>query len=189
MAETVRFVRIFLPEGNRMAEIISNAAIPTVVFLIVVTAFAKGVPVFDTFIEGAKEGVRTAFDILPVMVGILAGVAVLNGSGLVDILTALLQKPMEAVGIPKETLPLLLIRPFSGSASLGIFSDQISRVGPDTFIGRALSTIMGSSETVLYTLAVYFGAANVKNTRHAVAASLISSYAGMIAAIFICRIL
>lgn len=172
-----------------MMDLLSNAAIPVVVLLIVVTAYIKGVPVFDTFVEGAREGARTAFDILPVMVGILAGVAVLNGSGLIDMLTGLLQKPAEAIGIPREILPLLLIRPFSGSASLGLFSEQITRVGPDTFLGRALSTIMGSSETVLYTLAVYFGAANVKNTRHAVAASLISSYAGMLAAIFICRII
>ncbi len=172
-----------------MAELLSNAAIPAVVFLIVVTAYIKGVPVFDTFVEGAKEGARTAFDILPVMVGILAGVAVLNGSGLIDIMTGLLQKQAQAAGIPGETLPLLLIRPFSGSASLGLFSEQIAKVGPDTFLGRALSTIMGSSETVLYTLAVYFGGAKVKNTRHAIAASLISSYTGMLAAIFICRII
>lgn len=172
-----------------MMDLLSNAAIPAVVLLIVVTAYIKGVPVFDTFVEGAKEGARTAFDILPVMVGILAGVAVLNGSGLIDMLTGLLQKPAEAIGIPREILPLLLIRPFSGSASLGLFIDQLAKVGPDTFLGRALSTVMGSSETVLYTLAVYFGAANVKNTRHAVAASLISSYAGMLAAIFICRII
>lgn len=170
-------------------DFISNAAIPAVVFLIVVTAFIRGVPVFDTFIEGAKEGARTALDILPVMMGILAGVAVLEGSGLIDIMTGLLQKPAEAVGIPREILPLMLIRPFSGSASLGLFTEQIAKVGPDTFLGRALSTLMGSSETVLYTLAVYFGAANVKNTRHAIVASLISSYAGMLTAIFICRII
>jgi len=172
-----------------MAELLSSIAIPLVFLLITATAFIKGVPVFDNFVEGAKEGARTAFDILPVMVGILAGVAALNGSGLVDIITGLLQKPAEAAGIPREAIPLLLIRPFSGSASLGLFAAQIEKVGPDTFLGRALSTVMGSSETVLYTLAVYFGAANVRNTRHAIAASLVSSYAGMLAAIFICRVL
>jgi len=172
-----------------MMDLLSNAAIPAVILLIVVIAYIRGVPVFDTFVEGAKEGARTAFDVLLVMVGILAGVAVLDGSGFIDMMTGLFQKPAEAIGIPREILPLLLIRPFSGSASLGLFSEQISKVGPDTFLGRALSTIMGSSETVLYTLAVYFGAANVKNTRHAVAASLLSSYAGMLAAIFICRII
>lgn len=172
-----------------MIDLLSNAAIPAVVVLIVVIAFIKGVPVFDTFVEGAREGARTAFDILPVMVGIMAAVATLDGSGLIHIMTSLFQKPAEAVGIPREALPLLLIRPFSGSASLGLFTEQIAKVGPDTFLGRALSTIMGSSETVLYTLAVYFGAANVRNTRHAIVASLISSYAGMFAAIYICRIL
>lgn len=172
-----------------MADFLANAAIPVVVLLIVVTAYIKGVPVFDTFVEGAKEGAKTALDILPVMVGILAAVATLNGSGLIAILTNLLEGPAEAAGVPDEILPLLIIRPFSGSASLGLFTDAVSRVGPDTYLGRVLSTIMGSSETVLYTLAIYFGACNVKNTRHALAASLISSYAGMLAAVFICRIL
>lgn len=172
-----------------MINLLANAAIPAVVLIIVITAYLKGVPVFDVFIEGAKEGARTAFDILPIMVGILAAVATLDGSGCIDILTDLFKKPAEAIGIPHEVLPILLIRPFSGSAALGIFTEQISKVGPDTYLGRALSTIMGSSETVLYTIAVYFGAANIKNTRHAVTASLISSYAGMLAAVFICKII
>jgi spore maturation protein B len=172
-----------------MVDFLAAAAIPAVVLIIVLTAYFKGIPVFDTFVEGAKEGARTAFDILPVMVGILAAISMLTGSGLIDILTNLLKKPAQIVGIPEEILPLLIIRPFSGSASLGLFTDTITKVGPDSFLGRALSTIMGSSETVLYTLAVYFGACQVKNTRHALAASLISSYAGMFAAIAICRIL
>jgi spore maturation protein B len=172
-----------------MVDFLAAAAIPAVVLIIVLTAYFKGIPVFDTFVEGAKEGAKTAFDILPVMVGILAAISMLTGSGLIDILTNLLKKPAQALGISEEILPLLIIRPFSGSASLGLFTDTITRVGPDSFLGRALSTIMGSSETVLYTLAVYFGACQVKNTRHALAASLISSYAGMFAAIAICRIL
>lgn len=172
-----------------MVDFLAAAAIPAVVLLIVLTAYIKGVPVFDTFVEGAKEGAKTAFDILPVMVGILAAISMVTGSGLLDILSGLLKKPAQILGIPEEILPLLIIRPFSGSASLGLFTDTIARVGPDSFLGRALSTVMGSSETVLYTLAVYFGACQVKNTRHALAASLISSYASMLAAIAICRIL
>jgi len=169
--------------------IISDFSIPGVILLIVLTAYIKGVPVFDVFIEGAKEGAETAFNILPTMVGIIAAVSILNASGLIDILTNLISKPLSLIGIPPETAPILLIRPFSGSASLGIFSEQIKTYGADTYIGRVLSTIMGSSETVLYTLAVYFGATNVKDTRHAVAASLISSYMGMLASIYICKII
>lgn len=169
--------------------IISDFSLPGVILLIVLMAYLKGIPVFDVFIEGAKEGAETAFTILPTMVGIIAAVAILNASGLIDILTNLISKPFELIGVPPETLPVLLIRPFSGSASLGMFSEQIRIYGVDTYIGRVLSTIMGSSETVLYTLAVYFGATNAKNTRHAVAASLISSYLGMFAAIYICKIL
>lgn len=170
-------------------DFIANFSIPGVILIIVLFGYFKGIPVFDTFVEGAKEGAKTAFDILPVMVGIIAAVSILNASGLISILTNLVKGPFQLIGIPPEIIPILLIRPFSGSASLGLFTEQIKLYGADNYIGRALSTIMGSSETVLYTLAVYFGGANVKNTRHAVAASLISSYAGMLAAIYICKIL
>jgi len=169
--------------------IISNFSIPVVILIIVLNAYLKGVPVFDVFIEGAREGAKTAFNILPTMVGIIAAVSILNASGLIDILTGLISKPLDLIGIPSETAPILLIRPFSGSASLGLFSEQIKAYGADTYIGRVLSTIMGSSETVFYTIAVYFGATRVKDTRHAVAASLISSYMGMLASIYICKIL
>ncbi|NLL95700.1 MAG: spore maturation protein [Clostridiaceae bacterium] len=172
-----------------MVDFISNFMIPAVILLIILAAYIKGVPVFDVFVEGAKIGAKTSFNILPVMVGIIMAVSVLNASGLIDILTSLIAKPLSLIGIPPETIPVLLIRPFSGSASLGMFSELIKKYGADSYIGRVLSTIMGSSETVLYTLAVYFGAANVKNTRHAIAASLISSYLGMLTAIYICKIL
>lgn len=170
-------------------DFISNLMIPAVILLIILVAYIKGIPVFDVFVEGAKDGAKTSFNILPVMVGIIMAVSVLNASGLIDILSGLLAKPLGIIGIPPETIPILLIRPFSGSASLGMFSEQIKKYGADSYIGRTLSTIMGSSETVLYTLAVYFGATNVKNTRHAVAASLISSYLGMLSAIYICKVL
>lgn len=168
---------------------ISDFSLPGVILLIVLAAYLKGIPVFDVFIEGAKEGAKTAFNILPTMVGIIAAVSILNASGLINILTNLISKPLDFIGVPPETAPVLLIRPFSGSASLGMFSEQIKIYGADTYIGRVLSTIMGSSETVLYTIAVYFGATSAKDTRHAVAASLISSYMGMFAAIYICKIL
>ncbi|HBR01506.1 MAG TPA: spore maturation protein [Ruminiclostridium sp.] len=170
-------------------DFIANISIPAIVLIIVITAWIKGVPVFDTFVEGAKEGAKTAFDVLPVMVGILAAVSILNASGFIDILSNLLKGPAALVGISPEIIPMLILRPFSGSASLGLFTEQIRAYGADTYLGRALSTIMGSSETVLYTLAVYFGAADVKNTRHALAASLIASYAGMLAAVYICKVL
>ncbi len=170
-------------------DFISNLMIPAVILLIILVAYIKGIPVFDEFVEGAKEGAKTSFNILPVMVGIIMAVSVLNASGLIDILSGLISKPLSIIGIPPETIPVLLIRPFSGSASLGMFSEQIKKYGADSYIGRTLSTIMGSSETVLYTLAVYFGATNVKNTRHAIAASLISSYLGMLTAIYICKVL
>lgn len=170
-------------------DFIANLAIPAVILLIILVGYFRGIPVFDVFVEGAKEGAKTAFDILPVMAGIIAAVSMLNASGLFDVLTQLIKGPLIFIGIPAEVIPVLLIRPFSGSASLGLFTEQIRMYGPDSYLGRVLSTIMGSTETVLYTLAVYFGGANVKNTRHAVTAALISSYAGMLAAIYICKVL
>lgn len=170
-------------------DFISNLTIPAVILIILLTAYIKGIPVFDTFVEGAKDGAKTAFNILPVMVGFIMAVSVLNASGLIDILTGLVAKPLKLIGIPPEIIPVLLVRPFSGSASLGMFSELIKKYNADSYTGRVLSTIMGSSETVLYTLAVYFGAANVKNTRHAVVVSLVSSYLGMLVAIYICKVL
>ncbi|NLL66146.1 MAG: spore maturation protein, partial [Clostridiaceae bacterium] len=138
-------------------DLLSSFSIPGVILIVVLVAYFKGIPVFDAFIEGAREGAETAFNILPTMVGIIAAVSILNASGLIDILTNLISRPLGLIGIPPETVPVLLIRPFSGSASLGLFSEQIKIYGADTYIGRVLSTIMGSSETVLYTIAVYFG--------------------------------
>lgn len=168
---------------------IANFAVPAIILIIVIYGWLKGVPVFDVFVEGAKEGAKTAFDILPVMVGIIAAVSILNASGLIAILANMMKAPLEFVGIPSEVIPVLLIRPFSGSASLGLFTELIKTYGADSYLGRVLSTIMGSSETVLYTLAVYFGATSAKNTRHAVLASLISSYTGILVAIYICKII
>ncbi|NLM74177.1 MAG: spore maturation protein [Clostridiaceae bacterium] len=170
-----------------MIDFISKFSVPGVIFFIVVIGYLKKVPVFDAFVEGAKEGASAAFEVLPVMVGILTAVSLINASGLIDILTSLVKGPLSLLGVPAEIVPILLIRPFSGSASLGLFTQQIKLFGADTYLGRTLSTIMGSSETVLYTLPVYFGAANVKDTRHAVAASLIASYTGMLVSIYICK--
>lgn len=172
-----------------MLDFLSYAAMPLLVLVIIAGGYLRGIQVFDAFLEGAKEGAKAAFDVLPVMIGILAAVSMLNASGFIEILTGLIHKPAGALGVQKELLPLLIIRPFSGSASMGLFTEQISKVGPDSYLGNVLSTIMGSSETVIYTLAVYFGAANVENTRNALFASLVSSYAGMFAAVYICKIL
>lgn len=172
-----------------MIDFIAGFSVAAVIFIIIAIAYIKGVPVFDAFVEGAREGAKAAVDVLPVMVGILAAVSILNTSGLIDILTNLIKAPLQLIGIPSEIVPMLLLRPISGSASLGLFTEQIKAFGPDSYLGRALSTIMGSSETVLYILPVYFGAVNVKNTRHAAAASIIASYSGMLAAIYLCRIL
>lgn len=168
---------------------LSKAAIPVLIVVILVLGAYKKVPVFDTFLEGAKEGLSTTLRILPVLVGIMLGIEVLKASGAMDMLVRLLQPIAALFGIPKEILPMAILRPISGSASLGLLSQQLEEYGADSYIGKTLSVMMGSTETIFYTITVYFGAIGVKKTRFTLWVSLLSGLAGMIASVIICRIL
>lgn len=168
---------------------ISKAAIPGLIIIILIMGIIKKVPVFDTFIEGAKEGLETTVRILPVLVGIMLGVEVLNASGALDMIVSLLTPLANLFNIPVEILPMAIIRPISGSASLGLLSSQLKEYGPDSLIGRILSVMMGSTETIFYTITVYYGAIGVKKTRYTLWVALIAGLAGMISAVIVCRVL
>jgi spore maturation protein B len=168
---------------------LSKAAIPLLIVIILVLGAWKKVPVFDTFLEGAKEGLSTTLRILPVLVGIMLGIEILKASGAMDMLVGLLRPIASLFGIPKEILPLAILRPISGSASLGLLSQQLEEYGADSYVGKTLSVMMGSTETIFYTITVYFGAIGVKKTRFTLWVALISSLAGMVASVIICRIL
>jgi spore maturation protein B len=168
---------------------LSKAAIPVLIVVILVLGAYKKVPVFDTFLEGAKEGLSTTLRILPVLVGIMLGIEVLKASGAMDMLVRLLQPIAALFGIPKEILPMALLRPISGSASLGLLSQQLEEYGADSYIGKTLSVMMGSTETIFYTITVYFGAIGVKKTRFTLWVALLSGLTGMISSVIICRIL
>ncbi len=146
-------------------------------------------PLSDDFIEGAREGIGSALKLLPTLILLLCTVSFFSTSGATEWLTSLLSPLCERIGLPSELLPLLILRPMSGSAANAVAADLFERTGPDSFIGQTASVIMGSSDTILYIAAVYFSAVGVKKSRHA----LPVSFAVMLFCIFfscvLCRIL
>jgi spore maturation protein B len=140
-------------------------------------------------VEGAKEGFTTAIRIIPYLVAMLVGIAIFRASGAMDLLRALVAPITSLIGMPPEALPMAIMRPLSGSGSLGIMTELMKTHGPDSLIGIMASTMYGSSETTFYVLAVYFGAVAIKNTRHAVPVGIIADVVGMLAAVWIVNLL
>lgn len=168
---------------------ISLIAIPLVLFLFLGWGILKKVKVYEVFVEGAKDGFNVAIRIIPYLVAMLAAIGIFRASGAMDLLTSVLAPVTSLIGMPPETLPMALMRPLSGSGSLGIMTELMKVHGPDSLIGIMASTMYGSSETTFYVLAVYFGAVGIKNTRHAVPTGLIADVVGMLAAVWIVNLL
>jgi spore maturation protein B len=169
--------------------IVSIIAIPLILLVFLGWGIAKKVKVYEVFVEGAKDGFNTAVRIIPYLVAMLMAIGVFRASGAMDLFVSLLSPLTNLIGMPAETLPMALMRPLSGSGSLGIMTELMKTHGPDSFIGVLASTMYGSTETTFYVLAVYFGSINVKNTRHALPAGLIADLVGMVAAVVACRML
>lgn len=165
--------------------LISNLIIPVTIFSIILFGYSKKVEVYDTFIEGAKEGILTVFDILPTLIGLMTAVSVLRGSGILDLIMNFFRPLVEHTGFPAEIIPLSMMRLVSSSASTGILLDLFKTFGPDSFIGRLASTMMGCTETVFYTMSVYFMSINIKNTGYTLAGALLSNVAGIIASFYV----
>jgi len=168
-------------------KIISTYAIPVFIFVVLVYGYIKGVNVYDSFIEGAKEGLTTAFRVLPYMVAIFVAIGIFRSSGAMDVLITVIAPVTNLLGIPPSILPLAIIRPMSGIASTSMLAEMFRLYGPDSYIGRVASTMMGSTETVFYTISVYYGYIGVKKTRHTVWAALLADLAGLIASIVVCN--
>lgn len=172
-----------------IVEIVSTIAIPLLIFLFVGFGVYKKVKIYEQFIEGAKKGFNIAVRIIPYLVAILVAIGIFRAGGAMDLLIKGLEPITNLIGMPAEALPMALMRPLSGSGSLGVMTEIISVHGPDSFIGILVSTFFGSTETTFYVLAVYFGAVNIKKTRHAVAAGLLADVAGILGALFIVKLL
>lgn len=147
----------------------------------------KKINVFEAFVEGAKDGFSTSMSLIPYLIAMMVAIGMLRASGFFELLSAWLGPLLMRVGMPPELLPLALIRPFSGSASNGLMADLMHQYGGNSLIGQMAGTMMGSTETTFYVIAVYFGIVNIQRTRHAIPAGLLADLAGIIASVWICR--
>lgn len=168
---------------------ISNIAMPMVIVIIIVYGVKEKNKVFDTFLIGAKEGIETTFSIFPTLIGIFLAIGVFRNSGILDFLIKLISHITNKFNFPSEILPLAILRPISGSASIGIATDIMKQYGVDSIIGKIASTIMGATETTFYTIAIYTGCVGIKKTRCALAAALIADFVGIVVAVIVCQIL
>jgi spore maturation protein SpmA len=165
----------------------STMAIPFFVSFFPLYAFARGVKVYEEFVEGAKEGFNVAVRIIPYLVAILVAVGMFRAAGGIEMVAQWLAPVLNRIGFPADLLPVVLVRPLSGSATTGLFAELVKAHGPDSFIARTAGTIMGSTETTFYVLAVYFGSVGIRRTRHAVLAGLTADLTGVVASFLICR--
>lgn len=172
---------------NQMALTVSNVTILLFVVGIPVYGAYRGLAVFDVFVTGAKKGFETSINIVPYLVAMIVAIGMLRASGFFELLANLLAPILGKIGMPSELLPLALIRPFSGSAATGMMADIIHEHGGNALISNMAATIMGSTETTFYVIAVYFGSIGITKTRHAIAAGLLADLAGVIASVAVCN--
>ncbi|GAA0364282.1 spore maturation protein [Bacillus horti] len=171
-----------------LLSVVSLWAIPCLIGLILIYGALKKVPVYETFIDGAKEGFHTAINIIPHLVGMLVAITIFRASGALDYFLSFISPLLQVLRIPSEIVPLALIRPISGTGGLAITTDIIETFGPDSFLGRLASTMQGSTDTTLYILTVYFGAVGIRKIGYALKIGLWADAAAAIAALVICTI-
>jgi spore maturation protein B len=163
-------------------------AIPVMIAFIPLYAAFRKVPVYETFVDGAKDGFDTAVRIIPHLVGMMTAISIFRASGALDMFVSAVQPLLDSVGIPGEVLPLGILRTITGAGSLAYATDLIQEHGPDSLIGRIASTIQGSTDTTLYVITVYFGAVGIRNARYAIKVGLFSDLVGFVTAIAICML-
>ena len=169
-------------------ELMVNLLMPGIIALTALWGMVKRVDVYDALVAGAGEGLGVLIRIVPPMIGLLTAVYMLRASGALELAARALGPALELLGIPPETVALLLVRPISGSAALGVGAELISTYGPDSAVGRTAAVMLGSTETTFYTIAVYFGAAGINKTRYAVPAALCADLVGFAAAALAVRL-
>ena len=164
---------------------VSDMILPLLLAGIILLGLSKGVKVYDVFIEGAKGGFRTVLGILPTMIGLMVAVGVIRASGALDLLVRLVQPITSLFGYPAEALPLTFMRLVSSSASTGLLLDLFKTHGPDSHIGRLVSVMMSCTETVFYTMSVYFMHVKITKTRYTLAGALFANVAGIVASVWV----
>lgn len=167
-----------------VVSILSAIAIPGLMLLFLVYGAFRRVKVYEVAVEGAKEGFNIAVRIIPYLVLMLVSIAIFRASGAMDVFIAVIRPLTDFVGLPAEVLPMAIMRPLSGSGSLGIMTETMQAFGTDSYLGVLVSTMFGSTETTFYVLAVYFGAVGIRNTRHALPTGLLADFIAFLAAVF-----
>lgn len=170
-------------------DLIFTMLVPFLMLAVALWGMIRQVDIWSALTDGARSGVKVSMRIMPPLIGLLTAVYMLRASGALDLLGEVLEPVLSFLGIPAETVGLLLVRPVSGSAALGVGAELIETYGPDSLVGRTAAVMLGSTETTFYTIAVYFGAAKVARTRYAVPAALCADAAGFLAAAWAVRLL
>ncbi|MCG9968127.1 spore maturation protein [Pelotomaculum terephthalicicum JT] len=166
---------------------LSRWAIPVILLVVPLIAALRRVKVYEAFVDGAEAGFTTAIKTIPYLVAMLVAIGIFRASGAMEVLVATLSPVLNIVGLPTEVLPHAIMRPLSGGAALGIASDIIKTYGPDSFLGRLVSTMQGSCDTTFYVLTLYFGSVGVRKYRYSVVLGLISDLTTLVASVFIVR--
>lgn len=167
---------------------ISDFLIPVTVLFIVVFGCLQRVDIYEVFLEGAKEGLQTVIDILPTLIGLIMAVEVVRAGGLLDILVELIRPGADAIGFPAELAPLSIVRLVSSSAATGLLTDLFATYGPDSFLGRAASVMMSCTETVFYTMSLYFLSVGIRKTRYTLLCALLANLVGVFAAVWLVEV-
>lgn len=164
---------------------ISALAMPSIILVIVLYGFSEKKKVFDLFLKGAEEGVKTVISLFPTLLGIFIAVGLIRNSGVLNVIINIIKPGIELLGFPVEIMPLAILRPISGSSSIAVATDIMKTYGVDSNIGLIASVIMGATETTLYTIAVYTSSVKIKKTRGILIASLVADIVGMITAVIV----
>ncbi len=167
---------------------VSRWAIPVIFAGVLVYGLCRKIDVYNVFLEGAKDGLNIAVQIVPYVVSIFAALGIFRNSGAMALLARLLAPVLRPLGVPADVLPLMLIRPLSGSGAMAITVELLRHHGPDSYIGRLASTLQGSTDTTFYVLSVYFGAVGIRKIRHALAVGLFADLAGFVLAVVLVRL-
>ncbi|MBE7014368.1 MAG: spore maturation protein [Ruminococcaceae bacterium] len=173
----------------RVLEIISSLLIPLTFLFALIVGVIKKVDIYSAFVNGAKDSLKTALNIFPAIVTLMIAIGIFRTSGLLDFTTGLFSPILNFINVPKEILPIAILRPMSGSGGLAMLTDIIKNYGPDSKIGVMASVICGSTETTFYTVAVYFGSVGITNVRHTVKCALLADLVSIIMGILVCNLL
>lgn len=165
----------------------SDILIPMIITAIVLTGFCNKVKVFDTFSEGAKRGIKTVYDVLPSLIALMVAVSLVRASSFLDIVSFFITPLAKITGFPAEAVPVALMRLISNSAAMGMAADIFKNFGPDSFVGRVVSVMMGCTETVFYTLSVYSSGAGIKDTGYALKGAIVANVVGVVASFVVCK--